>query len=194
MRSTGVFLLAIAALFVPSAMLAEEAAEQKPENSCRSTPVDDGCGELTLPDGAMYFGMFQGARVHGEGIVVFPDNSTLEGDLIDGGDTTRIVSYTLAGGQNISGPYSPPKFNDHCLNPYAFKQLGHARAHYEAVFLFEVDETGHMMSVAIMQPDTSQKFMAITIDQVEKCGFAPATVGGKPVKSISSIRQQFNYN
>jgi TonB family protein len=159
--------------------------------SCSSERVPEGCGTFRLPDGTNYTGGFHGGFPYGPAVISFADGSQLEGD-IRGSAAAGPVTYTDAHGLSAHGEYKPPSPDR--AHPHPPIQFPAWRAFFgdsaSLVVDAVVDEKGNVISAAVDQP-TGKSFDRAAVDAVMTWRYAPATVGGQPVKDLINVQIQF---
>ena len=150
----------------------------------------EGCGTFVLPDGTKYVGRFHGGFIKGDGKITFSDGSVLDGAYSAEKD---VAAYITASGERIVGHYeepSPDLAHPHKPLDYPFwRALFHDS---QSVYIVAaIDESGNVKSVALLQAIDSPSYTQAAIDGVMQWRYLPATIDGKPVKTLTLISIQF---
>ena len=145
------------------------------------------------PDGSKYVGTFHDGTLNGHGVVTFADGGRLEGDFVDC-DPRGEVTYVTAAGELISGAVwqaSPdPSAPGHRLPGYPGEMIiGLHQA--EPSLTMIIDEHGNVASATVDIPSSHYTFDKLTIESVAQWKYLPATIDGRPVKTI--LRAQVGF-
>lgn len=159
---------------------------------CSATPVTEGCGTFTWPDGTRYVGDFHGGFFAGTGKVFFSDGSRLEATF-DNASPVGDVVYISPDGTRLSGKFqdvSRDTVHPHKPLDYPFwRALFGDQA--DVVVAVIVGADGSVVTAGIYSQADSPSYRQAALDGTKGWRYLPATIAGQPVKMPYFIDIQF---
>jgi len=179
-------------LFVLALVISPAAAAEGQSQACAAAPVAEGCGTYVWPDGSRYVGGFHEGFFDGQGVLSYADGSVLESHFRKGSVDGAAVYTTQAGvriaGQIQDGTRDPARAYPLPDFPFWRGVFGSEASIQVSV---TVAEDGRILSAKIDTPSKYDSFNASAVDTIKQWVYRPATIDGKPVKTIGVIVVRF---
>jgi TonB family protein len=179
-------------LFVLVLAISPAAAAEGQSQTCASALVAEGCGTYVWPDGSRYVGGFHEGFFDGQGVLSYADGSVLESHFRKGSVDGAAVYTTQAGvriaGQIQDGTRDPARAYPLPDFPFWRGVFGSEASIQVSV---TVAEDGRILSAKIDTPSKYDSFNVSAVDTIKQWVYRPATIDGKPVKTIGVIVVRF---
>src|SRR5579862_374553 len=179
-------------LFVLVLAISPAAAAEGQAPACAAAPVAEGCGTYVWADVSRYVGGFHECSFDGHSVLRYGDGSVLECDFRKGSVDGAAVYTTQAGariaGQIQDGTRDPARAYPLPDFPFWRGVFGNEASIQVSV---TVAEDGRILSAKIDTPSKYDSFNASAVDAIKQWVYRPATIDGKPVKTIGVIVVRF---